>query len=182
MLWHPSEIDLALAGAGDLPGWKRGLIARHLRRCAPCAEEARELAAVAGELAALRDDGVPEAPWLAARIAAAAPAVQIARPRLAPAFAPALGIVALTAIAALLLRPPVFETPRVEVQAAATAEAVSGEVSGPRGRQRVVLYTGQRRGLGVAEVSAGASVAGVSQADPATGAVTITRISVGELD
>ena len=36
MIWHPSDFDLALVNAGDLPAWKRYLVERHLRRCDAC--------------------------------------------------------------------------------------------------------------------------------------------------
>ena len=40
----------------------------------------------------------------------------------------------------------------------------------------MVIYTGQRRGP--VEVSAGAGALGISYADPETGAITITRVSL----
>lgn len=36
---HPSEVDLALHAGGDLTGWRRWRVSRHVRNCAECQEE-----------------------------------------------------------------------------------------------------------------------------------------------
>ncbi len=181
MLWHPSESDLALVRSGDLSGWKKLLVESHLRRCGGCREQADWYGHLSGDLGGL-GQGVREPAWLAARIAAAAlrldaPALgQVGEARWSVASAAAM---ALMVFLALLLLGGSAALPRhLDYQASATPEAVVGEVVGPQGRQRVVLYTGKRGG--VAEVSTGSGAIGVSHADPATGAVTITRISLGE--
>ena len=70
MIWHPSDFDLALVNAGDLPAWKRYLVERHLRRCDACSEQAQGYGEVSRELRRL-GQGIPETPeWLAARIVA----------------------------------------------------------------------------------------------------------------
>ncbi len=176
MIWHPSEFDLALVNAGDLPGWKRYLVERHLQRCAACSEQAQGYGEVSRELRRL-GQGIPETPeWLAARIVAGpthAPRQVFGIPQ---PLAPAAALLALICLAVLLIGQRTPLPPRFDYQASASAEAIVGELSGPQGRQRVVLYTGMRRGP--VEVSAGAGVLGISYADPDTGALTITRVSL----
>ena len=183
MIWHPSEFDLALVNAGDLPGWKRYLVERHLRRCDACSEQAQAYGEVSRQLRRL-GQGIPEAPeWLAARIVAGPThasrhafgvprhAFGIPRP-----LAPAAALLALICLAVLLIGQRTPLPPRLDYQASASPEAIVGELRGPQGRQRVVLYTGMRRGP--VEVSAGAGILGISYADPDTGALTITRLSL----
>ena len=183
MIWHPSEFDLALVNAGDLPDWKRYLVERHLRRCDACSEQAQGYGEVSRELRRL-GQGIPETPeWLAARIVAGpthASRQAFGIPRRAfeipRSLAPAAALLALICLAVLLIGQRTPLPPRFDYQASASAEAIVGELSGPQGRQRVVLYTGMRRGP--VEVSAGAGVLGISYADPDTGALTITRVSL----
>lgn len=174
MNWHPRESDLALARTGDLAGWKKYLVERHVRRCGVCSQRADSYADLSVEL---RDLGqqleVPQ--FLAARIVAAASALD-AQPRWKPAAAAAL--LALVVLALLVVGQNTPLPRGLDYQASATPEAVVGEVVGPHGRQRVVFYTGTRRGR--VEVSAGGGGIGISHADPDTGAVTITRISLAE--
>ena len=178
MFWHPSESDLALVRSGDLSGWKRRLVERHLGRCSVCCQRADSYVRLSSDLRSLAE-GLAEPAWLAPRIAATAPGLDLVpaegvRWRLAPASALAL----LVLLALLLLGQQAPLPQRPDYQASATPEAVVGERTGPQGRQRVVLYTGKQRGA--VEVSTGSGAIGVSHADPATGAVIITRISLGE--
>ena len=190
MIWHPSDFDLALVNAGDLPAWKRYLVERHLRRCDACSEQAQGYGEVSRELRRL-GQGIPETPeWLAARIVAGpthasrhtlgVPRHAFGIPRHAfgipRSLAPAAALLALICLAVLLIEQRTPLPPRLNYQASVSAEAIVGELSGPQGRQRVVLYTGMRRGP--VEVSAGAGVLGISYADPDTGALTITRVSL----
>ena len=176
MIWHPSEFDLALVNAGDLPGWKRYLVERHLRRCPACSEQAQAYGEVSRELWRLGDNTQEVPEWLAARIVAA-PAREPRHALGMPlGLAPAAALLALICLAVLLVGQRAPLPHRLEYRASASPEAIVGELIGPEGRQRVVLYTGQRRGP--VEVSAGAGAVGISYADPETGAITITRVSL----
>ncbi len=179
MIWHPSTTDLALVKRGDLPSWKTWFVERHLRRCNSCSVQAESYAELAWDLRQLGQSAPEEPPWLAGRILAAAAAQELhpaveASSRWAPAAA-----LALLVLAGVLLVRTQTPLPRaLDYQASATPQAVMSEMVGPQGRQRVVLYTGTRTGL--VEVSTGAGAVGVSHADLKTGAVIITRISLGE--
>ena len=179
MIWHPSEFDLALVNSGDLPGWRHYLVKRHLQRCAVCSERAHSYGEVSGELRRL-SHSVPEAPeWLAIRVLAAS-----ATPGVRHAFGVSLRLASATALLLLIClavllvgqRAPLPD--RLDYQVFAGPDAVVGELISPQGRQRLVLYTGMRRGP--VEVSTAAGTIGISYADPDTGAVTITRISLEE--
>ncbi len=176
MLWHPPESDLALVKAGDLGGWKKRLLERHLAACEKCASEAEAFSGVTLELRGLAG-ALDEPPFLAARILAAVQ-TQAGIPVPQRQWAAAGAVAVLVLLALILIGHPAGITAPSTYQASAAADAVIGEVSSARGHQRVVLYTGSQ-GAAV-QVSAGAGALGVSHADPATGAVTITLISVGE--
>ncbi len=178
VLWHPSESDLALIRSGDLSGWKQSLVGRHIARCVPCARRAAAYEEIAGELRALAEP-VAEPAWLPARISAAASSIEgPVTSRVPSGLAPAGAMLLIVVLALMLLAQRPALPQRLDYQAFATKEAVGGEVVGPQGRQRVVIYTGFRGG--VVEVSTGDGAVGVSRADPATGAITITRVSIGE--
>jgi hypothetical protein len=49
---HPSIVTLALHVGGDLPLWRAIAVSLHMRNCAECAAEARELEATRAELRA----------------------------------------------------------------------------------------------------------------------------------
>jgi len=179
VIWHPSTTELALVKTGDLPGWKAWLVERHLRRCDSCASHARSYADLAWDLRQLGESTPEEPPWLAERIlaAAAGPEAHDA-PATVNWLVPAAALALLALLAVLLVRTQAPLPRALDYQASATPQAVMGEMVGPQGRQRVVFYTGTRTGL--VEVSAGAGAVGVSHADLKTGAVIITRISLGE--
>ncbi len=176
MIWHPSESDLALLETSDLPWWKQRLVRRHVRCCEACRQKAADYAAVPQQLLGLVGGWPQEPPWLAARVLAA---VAEAEPSLAAATVSwtAAGLLALVLLVLALIaeRPPLPR--RFDYQASASAEAVVGETSGPQGRQRVVFYTA---GGGRAEISGTGSAIGVARSDPATGAITITSVTVSE--
>lgn len=179
MIWHPSTTDLALVKTRDLPGWKQYLVERHLRRCVACSEEAHAYAELSGELGRLEQGTQEEPPWLAARILAAASELEAGRALEAGRiWAPAAALVLLVLLALLLVGPGAPVPGGLEYQASATPQAVVGEMIGPEGRHRVVLYTGTQGGP--VEVSTGAGGVGITRADPRTGAVIITRIALGE--
>lgn len=175
MAWHPSRTDLALYRPGDLPRWKRYFVGQHLRRCGTCSQYADSYLETAEELSELGGQQLEAPPWLAARILAAA--AELPSPMTFSALAVRAAAVFVLIVLGLLLvgqRSPL--RPMLSYQASATPDAVVEESAGPFGQQRVVFYTGVRGG--VVDVSATPGGIGVSQADPATGAVTITRIAV----
>lgn len=181
MIWHPSESDLALAATGDLGAWKDLLVRRHLRECAECRQLAGEYAGLPRALRELAGDAPATPAWLGERIlagATAAPAfagaTRVLRQNPAMAFA---GMVVLFLLALLLLGRDSALPPQ-NYRASATADAVIGESVGPRGRERMVVYAGTP--AGPAAVSAGGLQVEISQVDPKTGAITITRIRMGD--
>jgi predicted anti-sigma-YlaC factor YlaD len=181
VIWHPSESDLALAATGDLAAWRDLLVRRHLRGCAECRQLAGEYAALPRALRELAGDAPATPAWLGARILAGAPA--------APAFAgaaralrqnPAVAFAAMVVLflLGLLLLGRDSSMPPQNYKASATADAVIGESIGPRGRERMVVYAGTPAGPAV--VSGGDLQVEISQVDPRTGAITITRIRMGD--
>ena len=181
MIWHPSESDLSLAATGDLAAWKDLLVGRHLRGCAECRQLAGEYAALPRALRELAGDAPATPAWLGERILAGATAV--------PAFAgatralrqhPAVAFAAMVVLflLGLLLLGRNSSLPPQNYRASATPDAVIGESIGPHGRERMVVYTGTPAGPAV--VSAGGLQVEISQVDPKTGAITITRIRMGD--
>lgn len=191
---HLSESELALATAGDLPRWRAWLAARHTRRCAQCSEQARAFRETRAAWRALAA-GTLEPPgelaerivWRAAGLAAGegrqaerSDAPGPPRRAFPRTFALQAGVLLALALLALLLvrRPAAPPAPTIAARASATPEAIVAETGTAAGRQRVVMYTGSRGG--VLEVSATGTGVGVTQADPDTGAITITRLVMDE--
>lgn len=182
MAWHPSESELALAASGDLSRWRRSRIERHLLECPECAAECEAFQRSTMHLRSLAAEAA-EPPYLAPRILARAMGAQrIAAPRwsfVSAAALPALAAIALFVVGGRTPEPRATTppSPRAAVRLE-PSDAVVEEIVRPEGRQRVKLYRGGQRGF--TEVSAATGVMSISHADPATGAVTITRISLGE--
>ncbi len=184
---HVSESDLALASGNDLPRWKAYLMRRHLAGCAECAGRAEDYRQARARLRQLAEAAVPAPAWLAERIVARA-ATESAQegalagvpwPRVVRRWAPAGAWLALACAAALLiLWPAPAPAPAPSTLALATRDSLVGEARNALRRERVEISTGSHGG--VAEVSATGSGVAVMQADPATGAVRITRLVMEE--
>jgi anti-sigma factor RsiW len=55
-LKHPAPVQIALFSGGDLSGWERWRVSRHVSRCSECRAEVASLRDSASELRALADD------------------------------------------------------------------------------------------------------------------------------
>jgi anti-sigma factor RsiW len=53
---HPAPVQIALFSGGDLSGWERWRVSRHVARCAECRAEVASLRDSTSELRALADD------------------------------------------------------------------------------------------------------------------------------
>ncbi len=184
---HLSESELALAQTGDLAWWRQRLAARHLAACPVCSQAAGEFSEAASQLRALGGEPPAEPAWLAGRILAAAASTgrQTARRTTAAVVAEAAALGLLCILALQFLGMPrtiapsrAANVPAAPYRALATREAITAETSGRFGQQRIVLYTSGKRGS--ADLSAGRMGGSVMQADPVTGAITITRLIVEE--
>jgi len=58
---HPSEANLALAAGGELSGWRRWRLARHLAGCVECQRAVTEFSALREEVRGMAE--APEVPW-----------------------------------------------------------------------------------------------------------------------
>jgi anti-sigma factor ChrR (cupin superfamily) len=58
---HPSEANLALLAGGELRGWRRWNVARHVAGCAECRREVAEFSSVREEVRVMAE--MPEVSW-----------------------------------------------------------------------------------------------------------------------
>ena len=58
---HPSEADLALLAGGDLRGWRRWSVARHVAGCGQCQREVAEFSSLREEVHVMAE--MPEVSW-----------------------------------------------------------------------------------------------------------------------
>lgn len=184
---HVSESNLALFSGNDLPRWRAYLVKRHAGRCPDCARSAAAYRESRHALRGMADTELLAPTGLAERIIAQAAAQPNAEAAEASGawrgavrrFAPAGAMLALAAAAALMIVwPAPAPAPLSSTLALATRDSLVGEARNALRRERMEIDTRTRGG--VAEVSATGSGVAVTQADPATGAVRISRLVMEE--
>jgi hypothetical protein len=180
---HPDANALALHAGGDLTGWNRWRVDRHLRNCETCRDEVTAIESVREMLPGLTE--LPQAHWesMAAEMTAnirlgleAGECVRKPEPapaRYIPGIRPALAAVAL---AALAIAAVVVERPRLIPRAGQDAPeslAVQTAPDGIGNQEMKLMYHGAQD----VQVSASAagSVAG-RYTDPDTGVMTVIQI------
>jgi anti-sigma factor RsiW len=109
---------IALAASGDLTAAEQTSVDRHMARCGACRSEAAAFAVLQGELAALRQESLPESAFAAVRarvVEDIASRHRFAWLKAWPAFAAAM---ACSAILIVLFRPATLpQPPQVEREA-----------------------------------------------------------------
>jgi hypothetical protein len=181
---HPSEFILALFAGGDLRGFNRWRIARHLDRCGCCRAEVDRYEQIRDELVGLAE--LPQLNWdqVAAEMKAnirlgvvageCVRAEAAPRPRIAMGLKPlvAAGCVAVLMVAGVFLQHP---KPRLRAQGT-VLEAVQDGIAVRTGDQMLTLVN---TGSGTVTYTAGAQ--GSMRAryvDSETGQVTIHHVYV----
>ena len=180
---HPDANALALRAGGDLTGWNRWRVDRHLRHCETCREEVAAIESMREMLPELAE--LPGLPWesMAAEMTAnirlgleAGECVRQPEPtpaRYVPRLRPALAAVAL---AALAIAAVVVERPRLTRGAGQDAPenlAVQTAPDGIGNQEMKLMYHGAQDVQ--VSASAGGSVSG-RYTDPDTGVMTVIQI------
>lgn len=183
MMRHPDANALALHAGGDLTGWARWRVQRHLRTCETCRDEVAELESVRELLPGITK--LPGLDWddLAAEMTAnirlgleAGECVRQPEPapaRFVPGFRSALATVA---VAALAITAVVVERPRfTRGTAQDTAENVAVQTApdGIGNQNMKLMYHGAQD----VQMSASAEGSvGARYTDPDTGVMTVIQV------
>lgn len=182
-MMHPDANQLALHAGGDLTGWTRWRVERHVRRCESCREEVAAVESVRGMLPGLSE--LPHLPWnemaaeMTANIRLGIEAGECVR-QLDPAPARfALGFrsaLAAVAVAAMAITAVVVERPRFirgTTQDAMENVALQTAPDGI-GNQAMKLMVHGKAG---AQMSASAEGSvGARYTDPDTGVMTVIQV------
>jgi hypothetical protein len=178
---HPDDNQLALHAGGDLTGWSRWRVARHLRNCETCREEVAALESVREMLPGLTE--LPRLPWnemaaeMTANIRLGIEAGECVRhldpvaPRFHLGLRPALAAVAL---AALAITAVVIERPRFirgTTQDGLENVAVQSAPDGIGNRTMKLMVQANAQMSASAEGSLGARYT-----DPDTGVMTVIEV------
>jgi len=96
---------IALAASGDVTADEQSAIVAHMADCAACRDEAAAFSAISGELAAMRNDAVPDYAFAAVRAHVASEIAGRKRPAWLSAWPAFAAVVACSVMLVILLSP-----------------------------------------------------------------------------
>lgn len=181
---HPSEANLALLAGGELSGWRRWNIARHVAGCDQCQHEVAEFSTLREEVRVMAE--MPQLSWnsLAAemranvRLGLEAGQCVTERPAVHGAFS-LRAMVACGSLAMLLVVGFLIEQPAPRAKESKVAEAVletnGSGIQVTEGSQSMMLLNVGSRDV---QYQAGGSAMGARYVNSDTGQVTINNVYV----
>jgi hypothetical protein len=182
---HPSEANLALFGGGELSGWQRWSVERHVDGCAACRGTISEFSALREKTREMAE--VPDVAWdtLAAemraniRLGLEAGECVTEHPARHLGFS-LRGVAACASLAMLLLVSFLIERPAPRMAGGAADEAAVIETSGSgiqvmEGGRAMMLLNPRARTV---DYQASGSAMGARYVDSDTGQVTINNVYV----
>ena len=184
MARHPSEANLALLAGGELSGWRRWSVARHVAGCGQCQRELAEFSGLREEVRVMGE--MPEVSWnsLAAEMRANVrlgleAGECVTEPQSAHGAFSLRALVACGSLAMLLVVGFLIEQPAPRATASKTAEAVletnGSGIQVTEGSQSMMLLNAGSRDV---QYQAGGSAMGARYVNSDTGQVTINNVYV----
>jgi anti-sigma factor RsiW len=185
---HPSEANLALYAGGDLPGWRRWSIERHIAACHECRGNIADFSALRTEARSLTE--VPEMAWdrLAAEMQAnirlgleAGECVTLSR---VPGFrvnwraVAACGSLGMLLLVGFLIEQPAPRVADFKANEPAVLESSGSGIQVKEGEQSMMLLNARARNRDDVNYLASGSAMRARYVDADTGYVTINNVYV----